>query len=121
MRGKGRRWKELIRTKASKAVRRISRKIKRRRKRVVYRSKPVGELGVGRLIPFCKWLVYRREVAISANFIGRKVSIHNGHRWFTILITKPMVGSCFGEFAPPKQWRGSMIHRGNKTEIKKNK
>jgi len=121
VRGKGRRWKELIKTRASKAVRRVSRRLKRKRRRTLVRRRTTGEFGVGRLIPFCRWHVYRREGVIRADFVGRNVSIHNGHRWFTVLIRPSMVGSRFGEYAPPKQWRGSMIHRGNKTEVKKNK
>jgi len=119
MRGKGRRWKELARTR-SKSIRRVTLKPVRRKRKIRARPRrPAGALNVGRLIPFSRWLVYQRDKIIIPDFVGKMVSVYNGHRWFTSLIRLEMVGARFGEFSPPKQWRGSMIHRGNKTEVKK--
>lgn len=73
------------------------------------------------LKPTARWLVYRREIFIGKESVGKLVSIYNGSRWFNIRIKNSMVGFRFGEFSPTKQLKVSMIHRGNKIEIKKNK
>lgn len=44
-----------------------------------------------------------RSCTILPNFIGLKFQVHNGHEYVAFEVTKDMVGSKLGEFAPTRQ------------------
>jgi ribosomal protein S19 len=99
-----------------------STKIRKRGKYIKVGSKPFGVArGWSRPDPFSMGTVYKRDIIITAADVGRRVSIYNGNRFFTVSPTRPMIGTKFGEYCFPKQWKGGNIHRGNKTDIKKKK
>lgn len=47
--------------------------------------------------------IYSRNSVIHPSFVGRKVEIHNGRSFHSILVKDEMVGHKFGEFSPTRQ------------------
>jgi hypothetical protein len=53
--------------------------------------------------------------------VGKILSIHNGRYFFNYAVPIGSVGFKVGEFAFTKQWKGTFIHRHNKSELKREK
>ncbi len=49
---------------------------------------------------------WARRSAISPEFVGHTVAIHNGNKFIPVYITENMVGHRLGEFAPTRTFRG---------------
>lgn len=49
---------------------------------------------------------YARNSQIPPEFVGKKISVHNGRKFVDIFITEEMVGHYLGEFAPTRTFRG---------------
>lgn len=61
------------------------------RKKYKKKTKP---LNVG-----AAWNIYSRNSTIMPQFVGQRVSVHNGQKFITIHLKEEMVGHKFGEFA----------------------
>ena len=60
--------------------------------------------------------IYARGDTISPKFLNTKVKIYNGIRFFETIITKPMLGHKFGEYAPSRR---IPLHKKKKLKNKK--
>jgi small subunit ribosomal protein S19 len=49
---------------------------------------------------------WARRSAISPEFVGHTVAIHNGNKFIPVYVTENMVGHKLGEFAPTRTFRG---------------
>jgi len=49
---------------------------------------------------------YARGSQIAPEFVGRSLSIHNGHKFIDVFVTEDMVGHLLGEFALTRTFRG---------------
>ena len=49
---------------------------------------------------------WARRSAISPEFVGHTVAIHNGNKFIPVYITENMVGHRLGEFSPTRTFRG---------------
>ena len=49
---------------------------------------------------------WARRSAISPEFVGHTVAIHNGNKFIPVYVTENMVGHRLGEFAPTRTFRG---------------
>lgn len=47
--------------------------------------------------------VWSRSALVTERFLGKRVSIHNGRSFSSIVIRPAMLGHRFGEFAPSKR------------------
>jgi len=65
--------------------------------------------------------IYKRTGYIYTDLIGQTISVYNGSYFFNYVVRVNALGHKFGEFSFTKQWGGSLIHRGNKTEVKQSK
>lgn len=79
--------------------------------------KPTLNLTTNKNKMFDKNFVFKRGAYITENFINQTVNIHNGIRFFELLVTNKMVGLKFGEFSPTRK---IPLHKKKKT-IKKKK
>lgn len=79
--------------------------------------KPTLNINTKTTSTFEKFSVYKRGSFITENFINQTVNIHNGIRFFELLVTNKMVGLKFGEFSPTRK---IPLHKKKKT-IKKKK
>ncbi|GMT43095.1 MAG: 30S ribosomal protein S19 [bacterium] len=52
-----------------------------------------------------------RRCAITPDFVGHTLAVHNGRKFLPIYITENMVGHKLGEFSPTRQFRA---HAGAK-------
>jgi len=48
--------------------------------------------------------IYDRATTITSSYIGQKVSVYNGIRFFEVIVLEKMLGHCFGEFAPTRKF-----------------
>lgn len=49
---------------------------------------------------------WARDCQIPPEFVGHKLSVHNGKNFIEIFISEGMVGHRLGEFAPTRTFRG---------------
>lgn len=49
---------------------------------------------------------WARNCQIPPEFVGRKFSVHNGHKFIEVFISEDMVGHRLGEFSPTRTFRG---------------
>ena len=49
---------------------------------------------------------WARYSAISPDFVGRTIAVHNGKVHVPVFITENMVGHKLGEFSPTRKFRG---------------
>jgi len=54
---------------------------------------------------------WSRRCAITPDFVGHTLAVHNGRKFLPIYITENMVGHKLGEFSPTRQFRS---HSGSK-------
>jgi small subunit ribosomal protein S19 len=66
---------------------------------------------------FEKIFIFKRGSVITENLINQTINIHNGIRFFELLVTNKMVGLKFGEFSPTRK---VPLHK-KKKNIKKKK
>ena len=62
----------------------------------------------GAMTPIRTW---SRRCTIVPEFVGHKMSVHNGKQFIDVLITEDKVGHKLGEFSPTRIFRG---HAGGK-------
>lgn len=48
---------------------------------------------------------WARDSQIAPEFVGHRISVHNGRKFIEILISEAMVGHRLGEFAPTRTFR----------------
>ena len=53
---------------------------------------------------------WSRASTIFPDFVGHTVAVHDGRKHVPVYVTEEMVGHKFGEFAPPRTFRG---HKGS--------
>ena len=46
--------------------------------------------------------IYKRNMLITSKHVDNVIQIHNGTRFYEVIITKNMIGQRFGEFSPSK-------------------
>jgi small subunit ribosomal protein S19 len=49
---------------------------------------------------------WSRASVVFPDFIGHTVAVYNGRKHVPVFVTENMVGHRFGEFAPPRTFRG---------------
>lgn len=49
---------------------------------------------------------WARDCSIPPEFVGSKISVHNGKNFIDLLISETMVGHKLGEFAPTRRFHG---------------
>ena len=49
---------------------------------------------------------WARDSSIPPEFVGAKISVHNGKNFIDLLISETMVGHKLGEFAPTRRFHG---------------
>lgn len=54
--------------------------------------------------------IFNRGATITSGYIGRRVYIHNGVKFVSVIIRPLMLGLKFGMFSPTKRL-GSIIHK----------
>lgn len=47
--------------------------------------------------------IWSRSALITKQFVGKRVSVHNGREFSSIVVRPAMLGRRFGEFAPSKR------------------
>lgn len=57
--------------------------------------------------------IYSRASVIIPRFVGKNVSVYNGMKWVSFLVTEYHVGHKFGEFSPT---RVPVKHAGQKAK-----
>lgn len=62
------------------------------------------------------YIIYNRNDVISADFLNKTIKIHNGIKFFEILVTEKIVGHHFSEFAPTRK---IPLHKKKKIQQKK--
>ena len=70
-------------------------------------AKKVSNLGADDRTIIKTWA---RASAISPDFVGKTIAVHNGKIHVPVFITENMVGHKLGEFAPTRTFKG---HSGN--------
>ncbi len=48
---------------------------------------------------------WRRNCAISPEFVGHTIGVHNGKTHISVFVTENMVGHKLGEFAPTRKFK----------------
>ncbi len=48
---------------------------------------------------------WRRSSAISPEFVGHTIGVHNGKTHISVFVTENMVGHKLGEFAPTRKFK----------------
>lgn len=95
---------------------------RRRSRRIIRRRKILFRFDRGFFVPYKGGMrgynIYKRSQKITQKHLYKTFGIFNGARYYYVRIVRDMLGHSFGEFSPTKQWKGSMIHRGNKIEVK---
>jgi small subunit ribosomal protein S19 len=61
-------------------------------------------------------IIWSRRSTVTPSIVGRKVSVYNGKKFLSLLISQDMVGHKFGEFA---NTRKKAIFKKKKTKKKK--
>lgn len=49
---------------------------------------------------------WARASQVAPEFVGHRISVHNGRTHIEVYITEDMVGHRLGEFSPTRQFRG---------------
>lgn len=62
--------------------------------------------------------VYNRASVLTKGFIGKRIHVYNGIRFYSLLITSEMLGHRLGEFAPTRK---KPVPKKDKKKIKKKK
>lgn len=50
-------------------------------------------------------VTWARDSQVAPEFVGHRLSIHNGRKFIEVLISEAMVGHRLGEFAPTRTFR----------------
>lgn len=66
-------------------------------------SKKIANLGADDRSIIKTWA---RASAISPDFVGKTIAVHNGKVHTPVFITENMVGHKLGEFSPTRKFRG---------------
>ena len=62
------------------------------------------------------YIIYNRNDVISDDYLNKNIKIHNGMKFFEILVTEKLVGRYFREFAPTRK---IPLHKKKKIHQKK--
>lgn len=49
---------------------------------------------------------WARDSQIAPEFVGQRITVHNGKKFIEIFISESMVGHRLGEFAPTRTFKG---------------
>ncbi len=63
-------------------------------------------------------VAFNRATSLSEGFIGKRIHIYNGLRFYSITVTSEMVGHRLGEFSPTRK---KPIAKKDKKKLKKKK
>jgi len=55
--------------------------------------------------------IWSRRSTVLPQFVGLTFGVHNGRKFFPVLVTEEMIGHKFGEFSPTRTFHG---HSGDK-------
>lgn len=61
-------------------------------------------------------IIYNRNDVISADYLNKNIKVHNGIKFFEILVTEKLLGHSFSEFAPTRR---IPLHKKKKVQQKK--
>lgn len=81
--------------------------------KVLYQSKNILKLKNNKSTSQLK--IWSRSSVICKEFLGKKVFVHNGNKFLSVIVKPEMIGHKFGEFAFTKRL-GRTIHNLEKSK-----
>ncbi len=59
---------------------------------------------------------YNRATVLTKSFVGKRIHVYNGIRFYSLLITSEMIGHRLGEFSPTRK---KPVPKKDKKKVKK--